>query len=871
MNAAHPFRLAVITAAFFISIWALWPKHSKDISITDGHPTASLNMLDKNLGFTSKYYQFIINGSGNVGQSANLMASLADESGKILESNIAIGSDYKANSPITTKVGPVLSLSEGEVAQGTVFHMSYLVDYMNLGLDLVGGSELEYHIPMETLDKTKVDLTQIVTIINRKLNSSGLKEIYVQPIGKDRVLIQLPGLKKSEVEKIKKLIEKQGNLEFKTAENDPELLKQAKDYIASGKTLPLGSNFPYVLVYQQRFTTTGLVENILGTELLVTADAKVSGRDIEHAEKGLDAKSLRGGYSINISFTPNGSGKFGDLTEASAGKRLAIILDGALQSAPNVKDPILGGKCEITGSFSTDEADALVAVLRSGSMDVKPELLSENTVGPSLGRDSISSGIQSCVVGAIIVFAFMFFYYKSLGTIANIALLLNMVMLQGTMVLCDGTLTLPGLAGFALTIGMAVDANVLIYERMREECLKKQHLKASLAKSYQRAFVTIFDSNFTTFITAFILYLVGNSGPIKGFCLSLMLGLAINLFAAVFVTQTLITMMVNKGKMTSFNMREPYFSKSSVNFFALGKKLVWGSYGIIAIGFVLLIAHGEHVLDVDFTGGNLLQVNLEKSTPVDAVRNVVTKAGYTSAVVQSFGESKGLIYTVRTPPLTQQESQNLKDKLMAELPTPKDSNLAFTRDIAIGGVAATNMLEMALVALIAAMVVLLMYIMMRFSEFKYGFGACIALVHDVFVVIGLLMVCGIQINLTVFAAILTVVGYSLNDTIVIFDRIRENIGTQKNYDFQTVANLSLNQTLNRTLLTGGTTLFVIISLMLLGGGVIFGFATTMFFGVIVGTYSSLFIATPFVNYMIKRDKLALAQKEGEKVPAQTKA
>ena len=868
MNASHPLRIAVIVAAFIISILALSPNRSIDISITDGHPSAQLTLLEEGSGFTSEHYQLHIDGDGVVGTSEGLKATLFGQRGETLKKDINIGQGYEIGSALTLGDDlPRVSLSEGEVAKGTNYHFSYIVEYMNLGLDLVGGSEIEYKSPLESLDSSKpVILADIVAIFNRKLNNSGLKEIYVQPVGQDRILIQLPGLKKSEVEKIKNTIEKQGNLEFKIAENDPKLIEQAKDYVSRGKQLPLPS-FPYEFVYQTRKTTTGLTENIEGTELLVSAAAKVTGKDIRDAYKGMDNQSLRGGYSIHINFSAQGSHKFADLTEQSVGKRLAIILDGALQSAPNVNEPILGGQCQITGSFSEDEASTLVAVLQSGSMDVKPELLTENTVGPTLGSDSITSGLYACIIGGIFVLGFMVIYYKSLGVVANIALILNMVMLFGAMSIFGGTLTLPGIAGFALTIGMAVDATVLIFERMREESSnEKQAIKATLAKSYQRAFVTIFDSNFTTFITALILYWVGNSGPVKGFCLSLMLGLAINLFAAVFVSQTLVSWLVYNNKMKSFNMRKVLFKHDQINFFALGKKVIFLSYGLLIIGFILIVTKGSSILDVDFTGGNLLQVELSEARSVDTVREVVSKAGYNSAVVQSFGEGGDLRYTVRTPPLTQIEKANFQQALMSNLPLPKDTSLAFPRDITVGGVAAKEMLGYAVIALIAAMLVILMYIMIRFAEFKYGLGACLALIHDVAITLSLLVIFDIQINLTIFAAILTVVGYSLNDTIVIFDRIRENVGMQKSYDFQSVAIKSLNQTLNRTILTSLTTAFVVISLIVVGGGVIEGFATTMLFGVITGTYSSLFVAAPFVLFLHKRDKNSQISKEGDVVP-----
>jgi len=866
MNKSHPSRVFLIVASVIIGIYALWPKYSTDISVINGNPSSQLALSEHLGGFKSQSFNLVMMGSGNIGISAGLTAQLRDSNGKVLVESINIGEAYTAGSEITLgSTYPKFSLSDGIVAQGTTYQISYLVDYMNLGLDLVGGSEIEFKIPTETLGQSEVSLPDIVQIFNRKLNNTGMKEIFVQPVGKDRILVQLPGLKKSEVENIIKTLMTQGKLEFKTVIDDPELLTQAQDYVAREKTLPL-ANFPYVLVYKKVKNELGVWENIPGSEILVDAKAKVSGRDIKHAYKGMDTQSLSGGYAIHINFNAQGSSKFADLTEASVGKRLAIILDENLQSSPNVNEPIVGGQCQITGSFTESEADRLVAVLRSGSMDVKPELLTQNTVGPTLGADSISSGIMACLIGGCAVLIFMFYYYKSLGLIADIALIINLLLLLGSMSLFGGTLTLPGIAGFALTIGMAVDATVLIFERLREEVLKKQPIKASLAQGYQRAFITIFDSNFTTFITALILYYVGNSGPVKGFCLSLMLGLVINLFAAVFVTQTLISLAVYKNKMKTFNMSKALFGETHINFFALNKKLIFVSYAILIIGFILVVVRGKNMLDVDFTGGNLLQMNLSKSVDAEQIRNIVKAHGIDSPIVQSFGDGKGKSYTIRTPHLEQDDKLQLQNELMKGLPSFENSDLTFPRDITVGGVAAEEMLGYAIVALIAAMLAILIYIMIRFSEFKYGIAACIALIHDVGITIGILAIMGVQINLTIFAALLTVVGYSLNDTIVIFDRIRENIGTQKKPDLKTLAIRSLNQTLNRTLLTSLTTLFVVLALLFLGGGVIQDFALTMLIGVITGTYSSLIIATPLVLYFHKRDKHAQMEKDSDYTP-----
>jgi SecD/SecF fusion protein len=694
-----------------------------------------------------------------------------------------------------------------------------------------------------------------------------MKEIFVQPVGTNRILVQLPGLKKSEVENIINTLMTQGKLEFKIVVENEELIAQAEEYLQAGKTLPL-ANFPYEMIYKQFKDEYGIWKNIPGSGRLVEANARVTGSDLKSATKYIDPQSF-GSYAISIAFNAQGSNKFADLTEANVGKNLAIILDGKLQSDPNLREPIFGGQCQITGSFSEDEAETLVAVLRSGSMDVKPELLTQNIVGPTLGSDSISSGITACMIGGLLVLAFMVFYYKSLGLIANIALLINLLLLMGSIAFFGGTLTLPGIAGFALTIGMAVDATVLIFERLREESYKNQPIKASLAQGYQRAFVTIFDSNLTTFITALILYYVGNSGPVKGFCLSLMLGLSINLFAAVFVTQTLISLAVYKNKFKSFVMNKPLISNTSINFIALSKKVIFVSYFILGLGLILVVVKGKNMLDVDFTGGNLLQINLTEKTSADQIRSIVEGQGISSPVVQSFGGGQGKSYTIRTPHLEMQEKMVLQESLLKNLPTFEDTSLAFPRDITVGGIAADRMLAFAVVALIAAMLAILIYIMVRFTEFKYGIAACVALIHDVGITIGVLAILGVQINLTIFAAILTVVGYSLNDTIVIFDRIRENVGIQKNPDLKTIAIRSLNQTLNRTLLTSITTFCVVGSLLFLGGGVIQGFALTMLIGLITGTYSSLFIATPFVIFLHNKDKHAQMEKDSDVIPTES--
>jgi SecD/SecF fusion protein len=861
MNKANPIRLAAIVAAFVISIYLLFPSKSIDISVNNGGDSVANITVKQNSGkYTTKEYKVFCPQEGIIGETENLTCELQDNDGNTLKKDINIGLGYSSGSMLNFGSElPSFSLTEGKVKKGTIYNFSFVVEYMNLGLDLVGGSELVYQIPKPSgnaEDLTNVELNDVLNIVKKKLNGNGMKEIYIQPVGNDRLLIQLPGLKKEAVEKIKKDISTQGQLEFSTVITDESIVNRARKYIERGMKLPL-PNFKYKFVYKYELNSSQVPIAIKGSEQLIESNITVTGKDIIHSYKAVDNQSLKGGFAIHIKFNGKGTKYFGQLTEKSVGKALAIILDNDLVSYPNVNEPILTGECQITGSFSKEEADSLVTVLRSGSMDVKLKLLSENTVGPTLGADSIQSGILATMIGGIAVLLFMLIYYKTLGFIACIALVLNLLMLLAAMIFGGGTLTLPGIAGFALTIGMAVDATVLIFERLREESVvEKQNIKASLTKGYDRAFITIFDSNITTFITALILYLVGNSGPVKGFCLSLMLGLMINLFAAVFVTQTLIAWAVTNKKIKSFNMMGN-ISIKAIDFFAIGKKVRLISYLILVTGCGFMISKGSNILDVDFTGGNLLQVDLLEPVSPKEMRAICKKAGYAKATVQNFGDVDNLSYTIRTKLLEDETKIKFHQFLQSSdsgLKLSTDTSLAFPRDITVGGVAAKEMLIYAFVALFAAMLVILLYIMMRFSEFKYGFGACIALVHDISITLSVLFILDQQINLTIFAAVLTVIGYSLNDTIVIFDRIRENIGQQKNYDFRTIAIKSLNQTLKRTVLTSITTLFVISALVISGGGVIKGFAITMLIGLISGTYSSLFIATPYVLHLYNKQK-----------------
>lgn len=863
------FSIIALTVLFSIFVLLVMPERELDVSPPPEGSTMRVSADDHPFAWTPQHYKIkAVEGEGNVGETPVLHMEIEKEGQTLKKIDLAIG--YTPGSKTRIPQGPELSFSDGFVHSTAVYDIDYLVQYVNLGLDLVGGSELMYDIPAEAkvAASGNVQIGEILDVFRKKLDNTGMKEIYVQTMGQSRILVQLPGLKKSEVEEIKKILATQGKLEFKIVNDDPNDYQRALDYREMGIELPT-PGFPYEFVYQYRKDSeSGAWVQIPDSGSLVQATAAVTGSDISHAQSGFDE---RGGYAVNVEFTLQGAAKFGRLTQNSVGKRLAIILDGRLNSAPNIKQPILNGRCEITGGFSQAEAKQLVTVLRSGSMDIKPELVSENTVGPTLGSHSISSGLAACLLGGILVLAFMMFYYKKLGIIANFALILNLFLLIAAISFFGGTLTLPGIAGIALTIGMAVDAMILIFERMREESENKQSIKMTLSNAYSKAFITIVDSNVTTFITAFILFKVGDSGPIKGFTVTLMTGLVINLFATVFVTQTIFYYMAKRDMLKDINMLT-ILSKTKIPFLAMGPKVRILSYAVLIIGAIFVYQRSSEMLDVDFRGGNMLQIQLTQSMSPAQIGSACRDAGMSNVVVQSYGDEEGMAYTVRYFTDDKAEKDAFVNRLYNTLPVPKELSEAFPMDISVGSVAATEMLLWAGIALVISMFAILVYILVRFSEIKYGFAACVALIHDVAITIAVLATTGIEISLTIFAALLTVVGYSLNDTIVIFDRIRENNYLHRGR-FEEIANESLNQTLSRTLLTSITTLLVILSLIFVGGGVIKGFAVTMLIGLITGTYSSIFIAVPFVNWLTKREKPedAATTTDATDVPAPSEA
>jgi protein-export membrane protein SecD/preprotein translocase SecF subunit len=981
---------------------------------------------------------------------------------------------------------------------------------IKLGLDLRGGSELLYKIKAEEGELHPGLTDEIIALLEKRIDPQGVLEYRLQQQGMRRILIQVPGATKSETESLKKRITRLGKLEFRiAAPPDSTEHSDAK----AGKTVP---GF-----YKHWLRKQKGEEAETQDWYLVQNKIEITG---EHLTRVFpDRKDIK--PVIGFEFDQAGRSKFGRLTERNIGKPLAIILDGTLYSAPIIRDRI-PGKGIIEGNFTQEEVNDLIAVMRAGSLPADLELEMETTVGPSLGKDSIKMGLLAGIMGGIFIIAFMCIYYLGAGVVANATFILNIFLVVGTLAILNATLTLPGIAGLVLMIGMAVDANVLIFERIREEKTKGKAIKLAIKNGYERAFTTIVDSNLTTLITALILYAVG-TGPVKGFAIVLIAGLLINMFTAVFVTRVIFEICLNIGIMRSFSMLQ-IFRNPKTSFVSYKRIAMIASLVSIIVGLSVFAFRGKDIYDIDFTGGTLIQLKMNKPTPVVEVRNKLEVSGYPNAEVQNiwasedttgttndstefgirikslndektvqkiendiqnvideklfsrishsdpsnyqltlnepvdeftiqdylkkagYGQSNitslypigksGKKYSINISGLKLDKSRtntisnvttlfaglldissvkpqygDINDELPSITDDPRntqfrsistmsmdtnksvDPNMLeivmkkegykdvvvstrgtssrkatskklevtgardvletiklmgaslnippirivdnssiqielkdnidegslremfsgsnqlggsvgqiismditardymiginalnaakiqekiredifvtfedriyaegtgsevsrpdpFKRVVSIGSTVAGEMKSRAALALFFACLAIIIYIWFRFGELKFGVAAVLTLVHDVLITVGAVAVADhygnifgdVKLNLPMVAAFLTLIGYSLNDTIVLFDRIRENLAGKNRTITKDLIDHSINQNLNRTVLTSVTTFGVVSALYFVGGAAIHGFAFVMMVGVVVGTYSSIFIASPIL-------------------------
>jgi SecD/SecF fusion protein len=701
-----------------------------------------------------------------------------------------------------------------------------LEKHINLGLDLKGGMHLVLKVDTEKLnDEEKKDaVPRAIEIIRNRIDKIGAAEPIIQRQGESEILVQLPGITDSE--KAKKVIGMVAQLEFRLVNSNPKDLEEALK-----GSVPAG----YILRYIKKD----------GDEPVLLEDkVALSGKTIADAIVDFDSQTFGQPY-ISLKLNAEGTKQFAKITKENVNERLAIIMDDTVLSAPNIIDPILSGNAQITGQFSYEEASTLALALRSGALPAPMRIEEERTIGPLLGQDSIKAGINAAVLGAALVFVFMVVYYLRAGLIADMALLLNLLLIFGIMGFLNQmlpesplTLTLPGIAGIILTLGMAVDANVLINERIREELQNGRPLPASVNSGFSKALSAIVDSNATTLIAAFMLFQFG-SGPIKGFAVTLTIGLLSSLFTAIFVSKTIFSLLLelkvlkNKLPMLSF------FGNTKINFVAMRYFCFIFSGILVVVSIVIWVQKKDAAYGIDFVGGQIQEYRFQEPIAMDELRKTLKEIHLDDAVIQQFKETPQNVM-IRTSGDTGTKVAEAFKKNFSYNP------FEILRVEFVGPVVGKALRKAALLAVIFALGGILIYVGFRFKHFDFGVAGVIALFHDVIVALGILLMMGRQIDLLVVTALLTIAGYSINDTIVIYDRIRENMAKRGKTSFADVINISINQTLGRTILTTLVTFFVVAALYFKGGEVLNSFALCLMIGFISGVYSTVFIASPLV-------------------------
>ncbi|MEX2381122.1 MAG: protein translocase subunit SecD [Opitutales bacterium] len=714
---------------------------------------------------------------------------------------------------------------------------------LTLGLDLKGGVAFILRVA-ERPDVDEPDwqrreqLQKAIEIIRSRADGLGVAEPVIRPVGDDRIEVQLPGLTTRDNPEAADALQKPALLEFRLVH------RTADPRITPEDEWPVG----YEVLYLERYDREG---SLIEEPYFVQRIPELTGEAVANAFASMGEV---GAYEVILEFTSEGGRRFADLTRHIQDEnrpphdigQLAIVLDGELYSAPTVQQEIRGGRASITGRFSQREAVELANVLNN-PLDLPLELEEMYEVGPTLAADSIRQGLNAALYGAILVVAFMIAYYMFAGIIACLTLGLNLVVILGVLASLGATLTLPGIAGIVLTMGMAVDANILIFERIREELKFGKKLKTALVGGYEKALSTIVDANVTTLLTAFILIFLG-AGPVKGFGVTLAIGIFTSMFGALVITRFFLEVIVHKELLKKLSMRS-ILGETKIDFLKYRKPAFILSWIIVAIGAVSVFVQRDDIYGIDFTGGDELLVRFEQRLSTVDVENAV--AGYDLGEVRANYRS---VIGEDVETLIVQTQFDRGNEVFAVLEeTFSEAGLTVVGQNQIGPAVGAEIQRNAFLAIGISLIGILLYVALRF-EMGYAVGAVVATVHDLLMVIGIFVLSGREFNAPMVAGILMVVGYSINDTIVVFDRIREELGLNPGATLKDMVNHSINKVLARTVVTSLTTLLATISLFIFGGGVINDFAFTFIVGILVGTFSSIFIASPVFYWWHKGER-----------------
>ena len=687
------------------------------------------------------------------------------------------------------------------------------VENVSLGLDLEGGVSITYKTVEE--DPTEQEIADTIYKIQRRIDSMGYTEGEVYREGQNRINVDIPGAK--DANKVLEELGKPGKLEF---------------IDESGNVI-------------------------------------ISGEDIKDASPYKDPSNLRSPYNVQLELNEEGTTKFAVGTLANVGKTISIVYNDEVVMAPTVDDAITGGIATISGMGTLENAANMASTIRIGALPLELEELRSNVVGAKMGQNAIDTSVQAGLIGILIVFAFMILFYRVPGLSAAIAL----AFYASLMIVCisafDITLTLPGIAGIVLSIGMAVDANVIIFSRIREELAMEKTLRASVRAGFRKATSAILDGNITTLIAATVLFIMG-TGTIKGFASTLALGIIISMFTALVVTRIIVSSLVGLG-IKNKNLYGLSHSNRPIRVIERRKLWFGISLLVVVVGLVSLPINKTKVgevlnFDVEFAGGTSTLVTLEEGQGYDSyealeadIKSLVAEA--TGDATPQFKNVQGTDqFIITTSDLSAEQRIKLENALIEKYEITTENIESET----ISGTISDEMQRDAILAIIIAAICILIYITFRFKDFRFGISAVIALIHDILVVLAVYAVLREPINNSFVAVMLTIVGYSINDTIVLFDRVRENQKHMKRGDFRGVVDLSVSQTLSRSINTSLTTFVMVLVLYIVGVASIKEFALPLMVGILSGTYSSIFIASPLWYVFKKKEEKTIQKAEAAK-------
>ncbi len=739
-------------------------------------------------------------------------------------------------------------------------------DFPNLNINIMAEAGSFPRIIIKLSDDqiafiNKNAVNQSLEIIRNRIDQFGVAEPVIVRQGKDEIIIQLPGVK--DAKRALNLIGQTAQLEFKLVNNDPainlgDLINQAieanqwqpgedraKLNFALKRYLPADCEIYFEKDIDPQ---TGLERK---TPLLITDQILMTGEMVKNAQ-------VRVGGTFNepyvgLDLTGRGSKVFGKITGESVGERLAIVLDDVVRSAPVIREKILGGSAQISGSFTYEDASDLAIILRVGALPAPVKIIQNLTVGASLGQDSINKGMSSGLLGTVLVLLFMMVYYRLSGVIANLALLANILFLFAGLAIMQATLTLPGIAGIILSIGMAVDSNVLIFERMREEFALGKSVRSGIEGGYSKAFWTIVDSQVTTLITALALFLFG-TGPIKGFAVTLSLGVTFNLFTVLFGTRLVYDVLYSTRRLKPIKFMS-LLKKPDIDYMKVRKITFAISGFMLLVGLLAFtqVMRGQGNLGVDFTGGSMLQYKADKAFALEDVRRVLTNNQIEGVDLQPVtGENRLIVKIKKSTEVVGEDTVMISQILADDL---NDYNFVLESQSEIGASISEMLRDKAMQAIAISLFGVICYLALRF-DLSFGVAAAIATFHDVIVVLGICWLLNVEITLLIVTALLTLAGYSLNDSVVVFDRIRENMRKHgQSLKFPAIINMSINEVLSRTIVTSLTSALVLTAIFFLGGTVLHDFSFALLIGLLVGTYSSIFVASP-VLYIWRSSKKA---------------